>query len=100
MWVKLLFVLKTMVLFYWLWVARVLIMGDPRGFDAMIALSAPMFLSFHFLQALLLLRRIKSEQPFWLQLAQTLAFGALYLAPLLLGSRPRERATRVGSRPT
>ena len=100
MWVKLLLVLKGLVLFYWLWVARVLVLGNPSGFDGIIALSAPLFLSFHFMQALLVLRRIKSEQPFWLQLAQTLAFGALYLAPLLLQQPGNPRGRSVGSRRT
>lgn len=98
MWAKSLFVLKALVLFYWVWAAYVLVRGDASGFDAIIAFSAPMFVSFHFLQALLVLRRIKSEQPFWLQLAQTLAFGALYLAPLLLAqhSAPRPTASKSG----
>ena len=94
MWAKVLLGLKVVVLGYWAWVARALIMSQPTGFDAVIALSAPLILSFHFVQALLLLRRIKDAQPFWLQLAQTLAFGALYLAPLLLAQHsadPRRR---------
>lgn len=98
MWSKSLLVLKGLVVLYWVWVAKVLLLGEPVGFDAIIALSAPLFLSFHFLQALLVLRRIKSEQPFGLQLAQTLVFGALYLAPLLLeqSSRPQSRGAKPG----
>jgi uncharacterized protein YhhL (DUF1145 family) len=100
MWAKLLLVLKALVLFYWLWVARVLVLGNATGFDAIIAFSAPLFVSFHFMQALLVLRRIKSEQPFWLQLTQTLTFGALYLAPLLLKQASNPRPSRVGARRT
>lgn len=98
MWVKSLLVLKALVVVYWLWVAKVLIVGNPVGFDAVVLMSAPMFISFHFVQALLVLRRIKSEQPFWMQLAQTLAFGALYLAPLLLQQKPKSPRARVGAR--
>lgn len=97
MWSKSLLVLKGLVVLYWLWVAKVLLLGDAVGFDAIIALSAPLFLSFHFLQALLVLRRVKSEQPFGLQLAQTLVFGALYLAPLLLEQRAQRPAPRAKS---
>jgi hypothetical protein len=100
MWAKLLLLLKGIVLFYWLWVARVLIFGNPSGFGAVVAMTAPLFLSFHFVQALVLLRRIKSEQPFWLQLTQTLAFGALYLAPLFLAQQSGPRAPGGRARQT
>jgi hypothetical protein len=79
--------LKMAVAGYWIWVAKTLILGSNGAFDAVIALSAPLVLSFHFIQAVTLLRRVRSSEPFWRQLLQTLLFGALYLAPLLL--RPR-----------
>ncbi len=88
MWAVGLFGLKAVVAGYWLWVAKTLVMGPAGTFDAVIALSAPLTLSFHFIQALTLLRRVNSPEPFWKQLSQTLLFGALYLAPLLL--RPRQ----------
>lgn len=84
MWVYLLNALKVAVLGYWLWVAKTLMFGANGGFEAVIALSAPLVLSFHFIQALMLLRRVRSPDPFWKQLGQTLVFGALYVAPLLL----------------
>lgn len=84
MWAKALLVSKVVVAAYWLWVAKVLVFGANGAFEAIIGLSAPLILSLHFLQALLLLRRVKSRDAYWKQLGQTLLFGALYLAPLLL----------------
>lgn len=80
--------LKVAVTGYWIWVAKVLVLGSSGTFDAVIGLSAPLVLSFHFVQAVTLLRRVRSKEPFWRQLLQTLVFGALYLAPLLL-QQPR-----------
>lgn len=84
MWANALLVSKVIVAAYWLWVAKVLVLGASGAFEAIIGLSAPLILSLHFLQALLLLRRVRSREPYWKQLGQTLLFGALYLAPLLL----------------
>lgn len=86
MWARALLLLKLVVAAYWLWVIKVLILGASSGFEAVVALSAPLILSFHFIQAITLLRRINSPEPFWKQLGQTLLFGALYLAPQLLRS--------------
>lgn len=89
MWAAGLLGLKAVVAGYWLWVAKVLLIGPGGSFDAVIALSAPLILSFHFIQALILLRRVRTPEPFWKQLGQTLLFGALYIAPLLLkANRP------------
>jgi hypothetical protein len=86
MWARALPVAKAVVVGYWLWVAKVLVVGSSSGFEALIGLSAPLILSFHFIQAISLLRRVRSPEPFWKQLGQTLLFGALYIAPQLLGS--------------
>lgn len=84
MWASALLLAKLVVVGYWLWVAKVLILGSSSGFEAVVGLSAPLILSFHFIQAITLLRRVRSSDPFWKQLGQTLLFGALYLAPQLL----------------
>lgn len=101
MWAKAILLAKGVVIGYWLWVAKVLVLGSSSGFEAVVGLSAPLILSLHFVQAITMLRRVRSDEPFWKQLAQTLFFGALYLAPRLLGSSasaPRPPATRP-SRP-
>src|SRR5690606_14562529 len=79
--------LKLAVAVYWLWAAKMLVLSANSPLEVVVALSAPLILSFHFIQALFLLRRIQVKTPFWLQLCQTLLFGALYLAPLLLEQR-------------
>lgn len=86
MWVNVLRGLMVLVTGYWLWVAKVLVLGASGPFDAIIGLSAPLILSLHFVEALVLLRRVRSSEPFWKQLAQTLLFGAIYLAPHLARS--------------
>jgi uncharacterized protein YhhL (DUF1145 family) len=86
MWASALLAAKLVVVGYWLWVAKVLILGSSSGFEAVIGLSAPLILSLHFLQALTMLRRVRNAEPFWKQLSQTLLFGALYIAPQLLGA--------------
>ncbi len=91
MWATALRLAKLVVLGYWLWVAKVLVLGSNGGFEAVVGLSAPLILSFHFVQAITLLRRLRSSEPFWKQLGQTLLFGALYIAPQLLRSASPSR---------
>jgi uncharacterized protein YhhL (DUF1145 family) len=98
MWASALLVSKLVVVGYWLWVAKVLVLGSSSGFEAVVGLSAPLILSFHFIQALILLRRIRSTEPFWKQLGQTLLFGALYIAPQLLGPSPAHAGKAVSAR--
>jgi|SRR5690606_31466719 len=101
MWAKAILLAKCVVIGYWLWVAKVLVLGSSSGFEAVIGLSAPLILSLHFVQAITMLRRVRSDEPFWKQLAQTLFFGALYLAPRLLGGTASAAPTPVArsSRP-
>lgn len=79
--------LKFGVAAYWVWVAKALVFSANSPLEVVLALSAPLVLSFHFIQALVLLRRVQVRTPFWMQLAQTLLFGALYLVPLMLEQR-------------
>lgn len=90
---RVLLALKVVVAVYWVWVAKALVFSAQSPFEVVVAVSAPLVLSFHFLQALLLLRRVEAKQPFWMQLGQTLLFGALYLVPLML-HQPRVRPQR------
>jgi uncharacterized protein YhhL (DUF1145 family) len=82
-------VLKVLVAVYWAWVVRASLATDRSTFDAIIALSAPMLLSMHFLQALMFLRWLRGRGPWVTDFAQIMLFGVLHLLP-----RMRQAPTR------
>jgi len=84
----LLLVLKVLIAGYWVWVLRASIGPVDNGFDAVIALSAPLLLSLHFVQALMFLRLLRGRSPWWADFGQIMLFGVVHLYPLVRGARP------------
>ncbi len=89
---RVIIILKVLVAVYWAWVVRASLASDPSTFDAIIALSAPMLLSMHFLQGLMFLRWLRGRGPWATDFAQIMLFGVLHLLPRM--QRPPSSASR------
>jgi uncharacterized protein YhhL (DUF1145 family) len=85
---------KIVVLGYWLWVLIATLRADRSGFDAIVVLSAPLLLSLHFVQGLMLLRVLRGRSPWWRDFLMILFFGMVHLWPLLRDLRTRRPAPR------
>jgi uncharacterized protein YhhL (DUF1145 family) len=89
---RIIFLLKIVVALYWAWVLQASISTDRTSFDAIIALSAPLLLSIHFVQGLMFLRWLRGRGPWVTDFAQIMLFGVLHLVPLL--KKPRRPPSR------
>jgi uncharacterized protein YhhL (DUF1145 family) len=86
---RVLFALKLGVSAYWVWVLRASLLEDPSTFDAIVALSAPMLLSLHFVQGLVFVQRLRGNGPWLGDFGQIMLFGVLHLWPTVVRrSRP------------
>jgi uncharacterized protein YhhL (DUF1145 family) len=80
---------KVVIAGYWLWVLVASVRPQVDVFDSLVAMSAPMLLSLHFVQGMMFLRLLRGRSPWWRDFLMILFFGVVHLWPLLRGMRTR-----------
>lgn len=88
---RLLFVGKGASLFYWLWFAKAIAWPTESNFDSIVAATGPLMASLHFVQLLIVTRRLDARGSFAKEALLTLLFGAFHIAGRLQGSRANAR---------
>jgi uncharacterized protein YhhL (DUF1145 family) len=88
---------KVVIAGYWVWVVVASLRSEQDAFNSLVALSAPMLLSLHFVQGMMFLRLLRGRSPWWRDFLMILFFGVVHLWPLLRGMRsvrPQRSAPR------
>lgn len=83
---KFLLIGKAMALVYWLWFLKVVVVDSSSNFDSIIAGTGPLVASLHFVQLLVVVRRMEPKASFLREAFQILLFGAFHIAGRLLQS--------------
>lgn len=82
---------KSIAMVYWLWFLKVSILPSTSEFDSIIAGTGPLVASLHFIQLLVVVRRLDPRASFWREAIQILLFGAFHIVGRLLQTRLSSR---------